>query len=215
MERQVIPFTTEEAWLKERKQDLTSTDIADLFNCGYSNYEELFNRKLKGLDSTFVPNNRSDWGKALEPCIAQEFARINNWDIRKKSEYIRIPALRLGSSFDYAIELIELSKEITLKPGMIYPIDPSLEICLMEIKNVGVDAYKRDWAKGFSIEAPAKIELQVQTQLLVSGLNRCMLCVLVGGNEGIPLIRDVNTKIQQAILQKAKEFWARIDKERT
>ena len=200
-QREIINFTTEEAWLANRKLDLTSTDIADLFGCGYSNYDELFNRKLKGLDSPFVPNKRSDWGKALEPCIAREFARLNGWTIRKKSEYMRIPELRVGSSFDYEISHEDINES-------------EIGNALLEVKNVGVDAWGRDWAKGFSIEAPAKIELQVQTELLVSGLNRCMLCVLVGGNDDKPLIRDVNKKIQDAILFKAREFWARIDEVR-
>lgn len=201
MNREIIQFTTEEAWLANRKKDLTSTDIADLFGCGYSNYTELFNRKLHGLDGTFVPNERSDWGKALEPCIAKEFARLNNWTIRKKSEYIRIPELRLGSSFDYEISHEDINES-------------EIGNALLEVKNVAVEVYKRDWAKGFSIEAPAKIEIQIQNELLVSGLNRCMLCVLVGGNQGIPLIRDANKKIQDAILYKADKFWKSIDEAR-
>lgn len=192
MQREIIPFTTEEAWLQNRKQDLTSTDIADLFGCGYSNYDELFNRKLNGLDGTFVPNERSDWGKALEPAIAQEFARKHNWTIRKKSEYIRIPALRIGSSFDYEIKSSNFG-------------------ILMEIKNVGVDAYRRDWIKGFEIQAPAKIEIQCQVELLVSELPELFLCVLVGGNQDNVLRRVPNNKIQDAILLKAAEFWRKID----
>lgn len=203
-QREIIPFTTEEAWLENRKKDLTSTDIADLFGCGYATYEELFNRKLKGLDSQFVPNERSNWGKALEPAIAGEFARINNWTIKKKSEYIRIPELRIGSSFDYEI--------IGIGDGRFGLVTCNV---LMEIKNVGVDAYKRDWNKGFTIEAPAKIEFQIQNELLVSGLIKCYLCVLVGGNQGIPLIREANKKIQDAILLKAAEFWRRIDESKS
>lgn len=195
-QREIIPFTTEEAWLENRKKDLTSTDIADLFGCGYATYEELFNRKLKGLDSQFVPNERSNWGKALEPCIAKEFARINGWTIRSAKEYVRIPELRLGSSFDYVIGTGDYGD-------------------LMEIKNVGVDAYKRDWNKGFTIEAPTKIEFQIQNELLVSGLIKCYLCVLVGGNQGIPLVREANKKIQDAILLKAAEFWRRIDESKS
>lgn len=205
MKREIIQFTTEEAWLANRKQDITSTDVADLFGYGYSNYDELFNRKLYGLNGTFILHERSDWGKALEPCIAKEFARLNNWTIRKKTEYIRIPELRIGSSFDYGIleKCGTNSEDITWE-----------ELSLMEIKNVGVDAYKRDWVKGFSIEAPVKIELQVQTELLVSGINKCMLCVLVGGNQGIPLIREANKTIQDAILTKCAQFWAKIDEAR-
>ena len=55
MKREIIEFTTEEAWLTNRKQDLTSTDIADLFGCGYSNYDELFNFTTRG----FLSNQRT------------------------------------------------------------------------------------------------------------------------------------------------------------
>lgn len=195
MQREVIPFTTEEAWLSERKKDLTSTDIADLFGCGYSTYSDLLYRKKEGRGLDFIPNERAEWGKALESSIATEFARKHNWTIRKKSEYIRIPELRLGSSFDYEIAVAE----------------PNRHYELMEVKNVGVDAYSRDWFKGFQIEAPAKIELQIQNELLVSGLTKCFLCVLVGGNQGITLVREANPKIQEAILKKAEEFWRKVD----
>lgn len=208
MNRQIIPFTTEEAWLQNRKQDLTSTDIADLFGCGYSNYEEFFNRKLHGLESAFIPNKRSGWGKALEPCIAQEFARAYKWNIRKKSEYIRLPDERVGSSFDYEINWLEPS-------GFINGLQiEEMKSILMEVKNVGFDAYKRDWIKGFDIQAPAKIELQIQNELLVSGLSKCMLCVLIGGNEDIVLVREANKKIQDAILLRAEKFWDKIDEAR-
>jgi predicted phage-related endonuclease len=184
---------------------LTSTDIADLFDCGYSNYEELFNRKLKGLDSTFVPNKRSDWGKALEPSIAEEFARKNDWNIQPKKHYIRIPSLRLGSSFDYSLleECGTNNEDRTLE-----------EVALIEIKNVDWKVYKYDWIQGFEIEAPAKIELQCLNELLVSGLDILYLCALIGGNDDITLKITPNEKIQKAILLKANEFWEKIDQER-
>ena len=195
MQREIIIPKDEKDWLRMRKIDITSTDVADLFGCGYSNYQELFHRKLHRTDGLFVPNNRSEWGKALEPAIAKEFARKNGWTIRKKSEYIRIPELRIASSFDYEITSFR------------FP-------ALMEIKNVGVDAFKRDWAKGFELEAPAKIELQCQTELLVSGLPELFLCVLIGGNEDRILSRRPNEKVQSAILDRAKKFWEQVDQAR-
>lgn len=205
MLRQVIPFTIEEAWLSNRVHDLTSSDIATLFGCGYSTYGQLLEAKKLKLELKIEPNERMDWGTALEPAIAGEFARRNNWTIRRKKEYIRLPELRIGSSFDYEIE-----GEDEDEKGEAHSVR-----YLMEVKNVGMDAYSRDWIKGFQIEAPPRIELQIQNELLVSGLSKCYLCVLVGGNQGICLERTHNLKIQQAILSKAKEFWRVVDEAKT
>ncbi len=200
--RVIVPFTTEESWLKNRIPNVNSSDIGDLFGVGYHSYQELFHQKKNGIESPFEGNERTDWGKAFEPVIASEFARRNNWTIRKKSEYIYIPELRLGSSFDYSI----LENCGTNKDDLVLE-----EVALAECKNVGVDAYKRDWIKGFEIQAPAKIELQVQTELLVSGLKKCFICVCIGGNQGLCLAREANPKIQEAILKKVELFWESVD----
>ena len=197
MERVVIPFTTEEAWLKQRTQDLTSSDIGTLFGCGYLTYDELLEQKRNAVLSKIEKNERMLWGLALEPAIAQEFARQNNWTIKKKTEYIRLPEHRIGSSFDY--EVIDKDEERSTNG-------------LLEIKNVDSFIYKKDWiTKGFEIEAPVKIELQLQNELLVSGLTYGWIGACVGGNQGVCLFREANKKVHEAILKKAKEFWEKID----
>ena len=87
MERQVIPFTTEEAWLANRIHDLTSSDIPSLFGVGYQTYEQLFYAKLHKKPIEVEQNERIQWGIALQDAIAQEFARRNEWNIRKRSEF--------------------------------------------------------------------------------------------------------------------------------
>lgn len=193
MNREIIPFITEEAWLANRVHDLTSSDVPCLFGCGYQSYEELLHHKKSKILPNILKNERMEWGIALQDSIAHEFARINNWVISKKEEYIRIPELRIGSSFDFEIH-------------------GNTEEKLLEIKNISQDAYKK-WIKGFEIEASPYIEIQVQHQLLVSGLNEAYIGCLIAGCQGIVLPRKANSKIQQAILTKSKEFWQRIDNE--
>ena len=214
MERIVIPFTTEEDWLANRIHDLTSSDIPCLFGVGYQTYADLFRHKLNGTAPKFEPTEEVLWGKAFEPVIAQEMARRNGWNIRRKDEYIRIPELRLASSFDYCIEDIENDTPIKLQPGRVYPYPYHREVALMEVKNVNSFKYKKDWREGFDIESTPYIEIQVQNELLVSQLPVCYICVCVGGFRGLTLRRIANPNIQNAILAKSKQFWQAIDQAR-
>lgn len=190
MERVVIPYTTEEAWLANRVHDLTSSDIPCLFDVGYNSYEKLFEAKLHEKEIKVDSNERMEWGVALQDSIANEFSRRNNWNIIKKTEYIRIPELRIGSSFDFEIR--------------------GEKNYLLEIKNVSIESYK-GWIKGFEIQMSPYIELQVQHQMLVSGINQCIVGALIGGCEGKLIKRTANKKIQEAILAKAAAFWKAID----
>lgn len=195
MERQVIPWTTEEAWLKERVNDLTSSDISCLFGVGYQTYDELFESKKTKTIPNILSNERMEWGIALQDAIATELARKYRWFIQKKTEYIRIPSLKIGSSFDWII--IDQDKDRKCNG-------------LLEIKNVSLDAYKK-WIIGFEVEMSPYIEFQVQHQLLVSGLSYCIVGALISGCEGKLIMRRSNKKIQEAILTKAAEFWRKID----
>lgn len=197
MERIVIPFTTEEAWLEHRKRDLTSSDIATLFGCGRQTIEELREHKKNGTSPEFEKNERIRWGLRFETSIAEEFAEQNKWTIHRKKEYIRIPELRLGSSFDF--ELIDTNKDRGCNG-------------LIEVKNVDSLVYKNEWlTTGFEIEAPARIELQFQNELLVSGLTYGYICVCVGGNKGVCLFREENHNIHKVILNKCNQFWKDIN----
>jgi len=203
MERQVIPFTTEEAWKAERVKDLTSSDIATLFGVGYQSYEQLFEAKLYGKEIKVEENERMQWGKCLQDSIAEEFARRNHWEIRKKSEYIRLVGLGIGSSFDF-----EISSEAQDDKGESYSVKE-----ILEIKNVSFESYK-SWIKGFQVEMSPYIELQVQHQLLVSGLEVCYVGALIAGCQGLVLRREANPKIQQAILRKCADFRKQINEAR-
>ena len=198
IKREIIPFTTEEAWLANRVHDLTSSDVPCLFGVGYQSYDELLEHKRTKILPNILSNERMEWGVALQDSIAREFARKHNWRIAKKSEYIRIPSLRLGSSFDWEIEDTDENRKTN---------------GLLEIKNVSLDAYKK-WITGFEIQMSPYIEIQVQHQLLVSGLTWCNVGALIAGCEGKVIQRTPNKKIQDAILIKSAEFWRRIDEAR-
>lgn len=197
MNRKVIPFTTEEAWLAERAKDITSTEIAALFGISpYLTKYELWHRKKNQELGQFEPNERMKWGTRLQESIARGIAEDEAWNIRPMKEYIRWPELRIGSSFDYCIGVAK---------------EPFSE-WLLEIKNVDGLAFKEGWlVDGENVEAPPHIELQVQQQLLISEYGLAFIGALVGGNKVVLIKREVDKAIHDEIKKQVAAFWKSIE----
>lgn len=194
---QVVPFTTEEAWLKARIQDVTSTESAALFGMSpYMTHFELWHRKRNGTEGDFSVNDRMRWGNRLEAAIAAGIAEEQGWEIRPLKEYMRLPDERIGSSFDFVITN-----------------HPSGQPAHLEIKNVDYLQFRDGWITdddGFN-EAPEHIEMQVQHQMLVSGFPRSYIGALIGGNRGIIIERERDEQVIAAIRAKIADFWRTVD----
>jgi putative phage-type endonuclease len=191
----VQPKTTEE-WLALRAKHITSTEVSALFGLSpYMTQFELWNNKSTGAVPSFEPSERMKWGTRLQDAIAAGVCFDKGWRFRKKTEYIHGDVLRIGASFDFET----LSEEG--KP-----------VALLEIKNVDALIFKEGWViDGDGVEAPAHIELQLQHQLLVSGLMKGYICALVGGNRVVVIEREADKAIQDKILEKVKAFWKSVD----
>jgi putative phage-type endonuclease len=185
----------EKEWLALRTKDITSTEISALFGISpYTTEFELWHRKKDNIEIDFEVNERMQWGTRLQDAIAKGIAEDQKWKVRRMDEYMRIPELRIGASFDFSIE----GKDV--EPG------------LLEIKNVDSLMYKQGWSvDGDSVEAPPHIELQVQHQLAVSCRQYAHLGALVGGNRVVLLKREPDLVIIQAIKDKVAAFWKSID----
>jgi predicted phage-related endonuclease len=203
-------YATEAEWLAARKQDLTSTECAALFDASpYCTAYELHHRKTGALPDTFAENSRMVWGNRLESAIAAGVAEDLGLIVIPMKMYMRIPSLRMGSSFDFQIVGIsehfygdETARDLFRERG------PGI----MEVKNVDGLAFRRSWIDdGEQIEAPAHIEFQVQHQLLVSGLTWTVIAPLVGGNTPKPIFRVADEPVQAAIISHVQDFWARVD----
>lgn len=198
MERITYNPRTKQEWLILRATDLTSTEIPALFNLSpYLTSFELWHRKKDASIVEIEENERMKWGTRLEETIARGIMEDNGWIGRPKKEYISIKDLRIGCSFDFECSL----------PG------DEDNRWLLEIKNVDSLAYKDGWlVDGDSVEAPPHIEMQVQHQMLVSGLNKAYIGALIGGNKVVLIERKADEKIHQAILRKSAQFWDSINK---
>ena len=113
----ITPTSTEE-WLELRKRDITSTDVAALF--GLSPYKTAFGlwqSKRPEYVEDFEETTRIKWGTRLQDAIAVGVAEDEGWTVRRRNVYSRLPALRLGASFDFEIRDLQLSIHLNGKRG--------------------------------------------------------------------------------------------------
>lgn len=189
----------EKEWLELRKKDVTSSEVAALFGLSpYITAFELWHRKKNATVVGVEWNDPMSWGVRLQDSIAAGVAEDNGWNIRKMTEYMRDPELRMGSSFDFSIEV---SGTLTDTCG------------ILEIKNVFGMVFKDQWNENEdgSVEAPPHIELQVQHQLAVSGRSFAYIAALVSGNKVVLIKRGPDASIIDAIKSKVRAFWDSID----
>lgn len=182
---------SEEAWLALRAKHVTSTEAAALFGLSpYGTRFELWHRKKGNVASAFEENERTVWGKRLQDAIAYGVGQERGWKVAPMNEYAYIPALRMGSSFDFQAYC------------------ETRGIGILEIKNVDYSVYKREWLDD---EAPDHIEVQLQHQLEITGYAWGCIAALVGGNTLKIVERERDPDMGAAIRQEIESFWKSID----
>lgn len=209
--RETIHHATEADWLDARKKDLTSTECAALFGVSpYATKFELHHVKSGSIDvKPFEDNTRMVWGRRLEAAIAHGVAEDLGLIVVPFKSYMRIPELRMGSSFDFKIiGLADFFSGDETARNMFRQHGDGL----MECKNVDGLQFRRGWVDdGETIEAPAHIEFQCQHQLEVADLGWSIIAPLVGGNTPRPIIRERDRTVGSAIRLEVAEFWNRVD----
>lgn len=193
--RETVEPPSNEEWLRQRARDITSTESAALFGLSpYTTPFELWHRKKNAQITEIEPNERMKWGTRLQDSIAAGLAEDHKWKIQRRTQYDRLVDERLGASYDFTI------------------IGGDGGDGLLEIKNVDPLMLRDGWVdEGEDLEAPPHIEMQVQHQLLVSGLPYAYIGALVGGNRGVLIRREPAPKIMESILDRAAEFWKSIE----
>jgi len=191
--RDIITPSDKQHWLHLRTNDITSTEVAALFGISpYTTEYELWHRKRNRDRGEIEANERMVWGNRLETAIADGVAEDLGIDVEPMKQYISIPKLRIGSSFDFRIL-----------------DDPE---GILEVKNVDSLVFRDQWLDDDgNPEAPPHIELQFQHELLVSGARWGYIAALVGGNRVVTIKREADDAIHRAIVAKCDAFWKSIE----
>ena len=196
----VLSGLSRDAWLAERRKDITSTEAAAILGVSpYATAWEVWQRKAGHLSDTIEQTDRMRWGSRLEPVIAAGLAEDHGLEVRPLGGvYMRHPRVaRMGASFDF-----EARRPAAQEEGW----------GLLEIKNVDSLIFRREWisAEGEE-EAPLHIEIQVQHQLAVSGRSWACIGVLAGGNTAHLFFRKRDEAAIAAIEDAVARFWKSIE----
>lgn len=211
-QRILIHPANESDWLAMRHQDVTSTEIAALYGCHSYGLTEfsLYHQKKGDLVQDWSDNDRMKWGRRMEATIAVGIAEDLGLIVKPFKDYGRMPSIRAGSSFDFRV--IGITKNYDGEDETYRDLFRKYGDGLVEVKNVDGMIFRRGWLEeDGNIEAPLQIELQMQHQMEVSGLEWCLGAPLIGGNTPKPFFRLRDRDIGDSITSKIEDFWARID----
>lgn len=203
--RKVQALTTgnRKTWLKHRAGNLNSTDTPQLFGASpYGTYMDLWAEKKGIVGDRFVPSERTEMGRTLEPAIARYVSKAIGSQVLKVRQYLYDEAEHIGSSFDYEI----------LDPANINGVGVAPQDgvnWLLEIKNVDFLVYRDKWIEeqGELVEAPPHIEIQCQHQAEMAGRPGVVLAVLVAGNDLKLLAIPRDTDMGATIRESVRGFW--------
>lgn len=199
-------YTTYTDFTESRTKGIGSSDIPILAGLK-KQYDQtpvtLFEEK-KGITEGFQGNEQTDWGNLLEPLIVERFLSKHFGDVRPEFKEIEMTEF-FHPEYKYALA----------HPDMII-VEPDREPFIIEAKSMGYYPGKRDEDpdKGYDEDdftergIPADVFLQVQWQMLCSGVNTTFVAALINTNDFRmygPIM--ANPRVQEKCLALARRFW--------
>ncbi|MEN6535447.1 MAG: YqaJ viral recombinase family protein [Bryobacteraceae bacterium] len=185
-----------EAWIKSRNQGVGASEVAMLFDCGYSESSklDLYARKIEteGLPP-FEETEPILWGKLLEDAIICELAK--RAELGAESEGWQRNKCLLGNA--------AYPHLIATPDGMTSDCEP------IEVKNICHMPHKEEWNDG---EIPLKYQLQLQTQMAVMGATRGIFGALMFGGRLVWNWFDRDDVLIAEIRNRAIDFWGHVER---
>lgn len=176
-------FNTKEEWLKLRREYIGASEVAIL--TGHNPYRtplDLYLDKVDGLEQPIT--ERMQWGNILEDAIAREWANRNNTKV-SKSNFLYVYKGIIAATIDRFSNINE-------------------EKIIVEIKNMSDYAF-RSYPQINGI--PEIYYIQIQAQLLCTGLNKAYFVALINNGELYEASTEADLETQELIYLKAKEFY--------
>lgn len=199
-----ITISQYDQWQALRHKDITSSDCSALFGLSpYLSYFGLWHKKASATPADFQASEAMEWGNELQEVIARRLARVNGLIIKDRPTYCRHDVLQMGSSFDY--EIIGTTEDSPYRADF-----EKYGNGIFEIKNVDRFAYSKEWKQEQGHDLKPYVEVQVQHQLLISGLKWGLVGALVGGNTGKVVRVIANPDVHKAIEMAVEKFWLTI-----
>jgi predicted phage-related endonuclease len=201
MERTVHIVKLRSEWLERRKLNVNASECAALFHSHpYITALELWNYHTGNLDRPDVDSFAMRRGRILEPAVAAALREEHpEWVIEAAGEYIELKDIALGATPDFYAW-----------PSMDHAIQQK-DRFLIQAKTVLQEVYEAEWTPA----PPAHYLIQIQTEMLVTGVNKLVLAPMVLDGREFPVHEwtfQADEEFQQQILTNVRRFWAHVDR---
>lgn len=194
LSRESWEITSREAWAERRGKDVTASNIGCLFEGAnpYAGINDLVLHVSGQAPRRDSPAMRA--GRLLESIFPEAIAEERpDWRLVKATTYHRLPELRLGGTPDYWRDS---------RGGF-----ADRDLCECKAPS------EHQWNDVWHGVPPLYINLQVQTQMLVTGVQSAVIAVIVRSSE-LPLHLfevEAHPGAQRKILTAVADFWQRYD----
>jgi putative phage-type endonuclease len=188
-EFQTIACPDRESWLKERQTGVGASDIAAILGVSpWKTIVTLWGEKTGLIEPDPEESEAMRWGLRLEPAIADAYMEETGHLVIRGSPY------QLLRSTKHPVLVATLDGEVV-------PVDDKGP-AVFEAKT-GALWKKEEWSE----EPPLAYQVQVQSQLLVTGYEWAVLAVLLGGQKFLHTTIVANPNFQALLIERVEAFW--------
>ena len=203
-----IYVNSEEEWLEIRKTGIGGSDAGAV--CGVNPYRSPVQAWLEktGKADNFEDNERMFWGRELEDVVANIFARLNGFKVRRNNAILVHP--------DYDFMLANLDREIVgQEEKTILEVKTASEYTLKNWTEGDIPAKCMSFSEGIwapsvstiSGNIPEYYQLQVQHYMCVTGATKAYLVVLIGGGRYLQFEIQRDDELINYLIQIESDFW--------
>ena len=181
----IVPTTkiSQEQWLEERRKGIGGSDAPVV--AGVSPYKsrlQLYMEKIGEVPIENIENRFTEWGKRLEPIIADAFKEKTGLKIQRVNFIL--------AHKEYPFMIANIDRKIVGVPE-------GLEIKTTSAWNVG----------RFRDDIPDDYYIQCLHYLAVTGWDKWHLAVLIGGNDFRHFVIERDEEAINNLIEIEKDFW--------
>lgn len=203
-----IYVASEEEWLEIRKTGIGGSDAGAV--CGVNPWKspvEVWLDKT-GQASEFTDNERMFWGRELEDVVANHFANLNGFKVRRNNAVLIHP--------EYDFMLANLDREIVgQEEKTILEVKTASEYTLKKWTEGEIPAICMTFENGVWVPAKGEIlgnipehyQLQVQHYMAVTGATKAYLAVLIGGQRYMQYEISRDEELIGFLIKIESDFW--------
>lgn len=175
-------------WLAARRQGLGSSDVAAIFGLDrFKSATAVYYDKVEGFDED--ESQAMKMGRLLEPVVAQCFEDETGFALTEPPAMYRHP--------DHAWALAS--------PDRFLASEYAPSATILGILEAKTSRLEDDWDA-----VPARVEVQVQWQLAITGLALAYVCVLLHGREVRHWRVERDDEAIGVLLDQGEQFWQRV-----